>query len=409
MSAEKKLPAGWEVKRLGDLFEITSSKRVFQSEWKKSGIPFYRAREIVKLAKDGSVNNELFISEEMYKTYSERYGIPQVNDIMVTGVGTLGICYIVKENDKFYFKDGNIIWLKSRGLINSRYVEYAFKSDILRKQIDDSVGATVATYTIEKANRTILAVPPLSEQKRIVAILDEAFQAIGKAKENAQKNLANARELFEGYLNQVFSNPGKDWEEKKLGEITVSISTGPFGTMLHKSDYVEEGIPLINPVSIINMRIVPSEKMQVSEETRERLHAYVLHKGDIIIGRRGDLGRCALITEKENGWLCGTGSFFLRLNDRVDNAFFIRYFSSEQMKNKLLKLSVGTTMNNLNHKILRDLVVPVPPLKVQKEINLRFELLGNEIQRLESIYTKKLAALDELKKSILQKAFSGEL
>jgi type I restriction enzyme, S subunit len=202
------------MKTLGDLFEITSSKRVFKEEWKTEGVPFYRAREIVKLAENGFVNNELFISEEMFKEYSEKYGLPKEGDIMVTGVGTLGICYVVKSDNRFYFKDGNIIWLKSNGKANSRYVEYAFKSDFLRKQIDDSVGATVGTYTIIKAKSTKIPLPPLPEQQRIVSILDEAFAAIAKAKANAEQNLKNAKELFESYLQGVFENG--NWEKKKL-------------------------------------------------------------------------------------------------------------------------------------------------------------------------------------------------
>ncbi len=144
----------WQTKKLGDLYDITSSKRVFKSEWKRGGVPFYRAREIVKLAKQGYVDNDLFISEEMYKKYSEKYGSPKEGDIMVTGVGTLGICYVVKKNDKFYFKDGNIIWLKTKHDANSRFIEYAFKS-IFRKEIENGGGATVGTYTIIKAKNTV--------------------------------------------------------------------------------------------------------------------------------------------------------------------------------------------------------------------------------------------------------------
>src|SRR3989344_9492922 len=154
----------WQTKKLGDLYDITSSKRVFKSEWKRSGVPFYRAREIVRLAKQGYVDNDLFISEEMYKKYSEKYGSPKEGDIMVTGVGTLGICYVVKKNDKFYFKDGNIIWLKTKGDIDSRFVEYAFKSDMFKSQINDGKGATVGTYTIIKAKNTLIPLPLVAEQ-----------------------------------------------------------------------------------------------------------------------------------------------------------------------------------------------------------------------------------------------------
>lgn len=214
---------GWEIKRLGDLFEITSSKRVFKEEWKTEGVPFYRAREIVKLAENGFVNNELFISERMFGEYSEKYGLPKADDIMVTGVGTLGICYVVKSEDRFYFKDGNIIWLKSNGKANSRYVEYAFKSDYLRSQIDDSVGATVGTYTIIKAKSTKIPLPPYPEQQRIVSILDKVLAAIDKAKANAEQNLKKAKELFDSYLQAVFKNG--NWETKTLDKISENFDS----------------------------------------------------------------------------------------------------------------------------------------------------------------------------------------
>src|SRR5690606_13493257 len=109
-----KLPDGWKWKKLGDLFDIGSSKRVHQKDWTTEGVPFYRAREVVLLSKNGSVDNELFISESMYQSFAAKYGLPENGDILVTGVGTLGVCYVVKENDKFYYKDGNIICLKRK-------------------------------------------------------------------------------------------------------------------------------------------------------------------------------------------------------------------------------------------------------------------------------------------------------
>lgn len=158
---------GWDVKKLGEIFDIGSSKRVFQSEWKYEGVPFYRAREIVKLSQDGYVDNELFISEEMFAEYSEKYGIPQAGDIMVTGVGTLGICYLVKSGDRFYFKDGNIIWLKKKSEVSSEYVYYSFKLPYVRKQIQNgSTGTTVGTYTIVNAKNTRMLFPPLELQNQ---------------------------------------------------------------------------------------------------------------------------------------------------------------------------------------------------------------------------------------------------
>jgi len=203
-SAFTNLGDSWGEKTLGDLYEITSSKRVFKAEWKRNGVPFYRAREIVKLAQQGFVDNELFISEEMYNQYSMKYGIPKEGDIMVTGVGTLGICYVVKNDDKFYFKDGNIIWLKRKSDVNSRYVEYAFKSDFLRKQIDNSIGATVGTYTIIKAKNTKIPFPPLFEQQCIVRKLDALLAKTKKLEAIYQQKLNDLEELKKSILQKVF-------------------------------------------------------------------------------------------------------------------------------------------------------------------------------------------------------------
>ena len=158
------------------------------------------------------------------------------------------------------------------------------------------------------------------------------------------------------------------WPIKKLSDVADSISTGPFGTMLHKSDYVPEGIPLVNPMNIVDSRIVPSAKMMISEETRNRLSNYVLRKGDVVVGRRGELGRCAIVTEKEDGWLCGTGSCFIRLSKQVDEHFFAMLFGSGSIRRLLDDSSVGTTMSNLNHGILNALPIPVPPLSEQRRI-----------------------------------------
>ncbi len=177
--------AKWPMVRLGDVCEIGSSKRVFESEWRDSGIPFYRAREIVKLAQNGFVDNALFISEEMFCDYSGKYGQPLKGDLMVTGVGTLGVCYRVKEGDKFYFKDGNIIWLKNFiREANSCFIKHLFDcADFIKDQIDaGAVGGTVGTYTITNAKNTIIPLPPIEVQEQIVREIEDYQSAISEAK-----------------------------------------------------------------------------------------------------------------------------------------------------------------------------------------------------------------------------------
>jgi len=222
----------WEEKRLGDFFEITSSKRVFESEWTTSGIPFYRAREIVKLSEDGYVDNELFISEDMFLRYKKKYGAPKANDILVTGVGTIGVIYVVENGDEFYFKDGNIVWLKSQNTIHSDFVKYIFGTRKVRKQvIGNAAISTVGTFTIDQAKKTKVTIPNIKEQQKIADFLGSVDSWI--------ENLRMQKSTFESYkksiMQKIFSQEirfkddnGKNfpkWEEKRLGEV-LKIGNG---------------------------------------------------------------------------------------------------------------------------------------------------------------------------------------
>jgi type I restriction enzyme S subunit len=209
--------------------------------------------------------------------------------------------------------------IRLRKEISAEYVSYYLQSPDGQASLGTFTGGSVQqVINLGDLRMVNVPIPPLPEQLRIVGILNEAFEGIATAKANAEKNLQNARALFESHLQSVFTRRDSGWPEKRLSEVAQSISTGPFGTMLHKSDYVPDGIPLVNPMNIVDSLIVPSSKMMVNEETRKRLRSYVLKAGDVVIGRRGELGRCALVTEREEGWLCGTGSFFVRLSDCMD-------------------------------------------------------------------------------------------
>lgn len=171
------IPANWSWEKLGNLGVITSSSRVHQKDWQSEGIPFYRAREIVKLAQYSSVENDLFISNDLYNELTKQGTTPEYKDIMLTGVGTIGVPYIVKEKDKFYFKDASVLIFKNIAKFEPYYFERFFKSPLWNKQIhEDSMGTTVHTLTIVRANEILVPIPPLEEQQRIVEKVDELMQ-----------------------------------------------------------------------------------------------------------------------------------------------------------------------------------------------------------------------------------------
>ena len=180
------IPEGWRWCRLGEISNIWSARRVHEKDWRSSGIPFFRAREIGKLASEGTVDNELFIDKELYDEFSKS-GLPQANDLMLTAVGTLGKAYIVKESDVFYYKDGSVLCLNNFGHLNPIFLKYAIESSMFVKQYqNESEGTTVSTLTIVRMNGYMLPIPPLAEQKRIVSKIEELMPLVeeyGKAQE----------------------------------------------------------------------------------------------------------------------------------------------------------------------------------------------------------------------------------
>ncbi|MBH3383321.1 MULTISPECIES: restriction endonuclease subunit S [Pseudomonas] len=198
------VPTNWEWIRLGQLGSVSSSSRVHQKDWQSSGVPFYRAREIVRLSRDGFVENELFISEKLYQELSTGESVPTPGDIMLTGVGTIGVPYCVQKTDRFYFKDASVLIFKNHVAENSSYLLKYFISPFWVDTIHaESMGTTVHTLTIARANETLCPLPPLAEQHRIVTKVDELMTLCDRL-EAQQADAASAHaQLVQALLDSL--------------------------------------------------------------------------------------------------------------------------------------------------------------------------------------------------------------
>lgn len=247
-----------------------------------------------------------------------------------------------------------------------------------------------------------IPLPPLEEQKRIAMILDKA-DAIRRKRQQAIQLVDDfLRSVFLDMFGDPVTNP-KEWEVKCLKDIS-KIQIGPFGTQLHKEDYIEGGIPLINPTHIVKGDIVPKTNLSVSDEKHASLPEYHLKVGDIIMGRRGEMGRCAIVSEKEAGWMCGTGSLYIRPNKTgVFSEYLNKLLSSQAIKNHLESESQGATMPNLNKNIVGNIQIPVPSDEVLED----FTLLKVKFLKLAGI--SRNFANEMIFESLSQKAFAGEL
>lgn len=395
----------WQIKKLGEICDIKSSKRVHKSDWKTKGIPFYRAREIIKLAKNGFVNNDLFISEKLFEEFTKEKGSPQEGDIVVSAVGTLGVSYLVKKTDKFYFKDASVLWFENFKDVNSRYVDYLFLSELIKKQVMyKSMGATVGTLTITRAKNIKIPFPPLPEQYRIVKIVDEIFADIAEAEKNAEKNLQNSKKLFESYLQSIFTNP--EYEIKSLGELCKNVEYGSSS----KSKSLGK-IPVLRMGNIQNSRF--DWNNLVYSDNIEENKKYLLKYNDVLFNRTNSpelVGKTAIYKGERPAIFAG---YLIRINRKEDllDADYLNYFLNSEIARNYGKTVVISSVNqaNINGTKLKTYPIPVPSLSEQKSNVAKLDALSAETKKLEAIYKQKLANLEELKKSVLKKAFAGEL
>ena len=403
-------------KSLGELFRVGSSRRVLQSQWQSEGVPFYRGREITLLAAEGFVNNALFISEDLYTDLAAKNGAPSAGDIMVTAIGTIGNSYIVKDGDRFYFKDASVLWLKKTTDVSSEFINWWLKSPLFFDQLDRGNGATVDTLTIQKLQAVAVDLPPLPEQQRLVTLLDEAFNGIATARAHAEKNLQNARAIFESHLQSVFAYSGKNWVAKNLGDTSIlKIVDGDRGSNYpSKEDFSDEGYCLfLNTKNVRPDGFNFDNIMFISEEKDKALRKGKLQRSDVVLTTRGTIGNVAIYDEDVEFENIRINSGMLIFRPNVQTllpSFLFEVFRSGIMRSQMTRHVSGAAQPQLPIKTLIDFEIPVPnTLSAQREIVASVREIEAETQRLESIYQRKLTALDELKKSLLAQAFSGAL
>lgn len=231
----------WREVKLGDVAEITSSKRIFMTDYVTKGIPFYRSKEIIEKHKGNDISTELFISEDKYNEIRNKFSVPIDGDILLTSVGTLGIPYIVKNNERFYFKDGNLTWIKKSGMIYPLFLYYFFISQTGKNKLESiSIGTTQKAITIIGLKNITIALPPLNIQKKIAGVLgalDDKIELNNKINQNLE---AQAQALFKSWFIDFEPFGGKmpnDWIEKSLEQF-CKIFTG----RKNANEYIPNGI-----------------------------------------------------------------------------------------------------------------------------------------------------------------------
>jgi len=277
-------------------------------------------------------------------------------------------------------------------------------------------GTTVPIVNKSKFNRIQVAIPPIPEQQRIVAILDQAFADIEKARANAEKNLKNARELFDSSLKGIFQSRGKNWERVTLLDllernwIMSHLDGNHGGDYPRKDEFVEAGVPYISAKCISNSQVDMSKSKYLSEERASGLRKGIAKNGDVLFAHNATVGPVAILNTDREKIILGTSLTYYRCNKNyILPEYLAQYMISYEFTSQYTSIMRQSTRNQVPITKQREFIHVIPPINEQKEIARELVGLSDQLQQLVIVYQQKLASLDELKKSLLQKAFSGEL
>jgi type I restriction enzyme S subunit len=280
--------------------------------------------------------------------------------------------------------------------------------DMQRFVLEENYGLTRQALTKGMIEDIVVPLPPLAEQRRIVAKLDALTARLARARAELDRVITLAGKLHRS-VHRPIGEVREAQNVSSLASVISKLRTGPFGSSVHKHDYIGGGTPLINPMHINDGRIVPSYEVSVGSAKTAELSDFKLAAGDVIIGRRGEMGRCAVVQQDQAGWLIGTGSMALTPNEAVSSDYLQLFLSSPPTVEALNANSVGSTMVNLNQSILIALPIRLPNRAEQDRLVTEARSAFARADRLEAEAARARALLDRLESKLLAKAFRGEL
>lgn len=392
---------GWQTKALEDVCEIVNGgtpKTSVKEYWDGRHL-WVTPAEMGKRLSPYIDNTERKITDLGLQDSSARMMPP--NSVILSTRAPIGHLVI---NTKPMSTNQGCKGLVPNSQLDSKYLYYYLRSIV---PLLDSLGtgATFKELSGTKLRQVPIPVAPVSEQKRIVAVLDETFAAIAKVKENAEKNLANARELFESYLQNVFTKSDNGWEEKKLSQLCEKITDGTHQT----PTYFNKGVIFLSSRNVTSGKIDWDNIKFIDSKQHVEMHRRVAPRlNDILLAKNGTTGVAAIV-DRDVVFDIYVSLALLKPLNSILPQFLLYFINSPVAKKQFNKRLKGVGVPNLHLEEIREVSVMVPKSLIeQKRVVSELDTLSSETKRLESIYRQKLSDIEEMKKSILQKAFSGE-
>ena len=390
---------GWEEKRLGDVCKVIAGQSPEGKYYNSSGngLPFYQGKKEY---------GEKYIGEPRAWT-TKITKEAEANDILMSVRAPVG---------PINFSTQKICIGRGLAAIRaSKLIDKEFLFNFLLKHENEIVGNSGAVFnSINKSQieNIEIPLPPLPEQKRIVTILDKAFTAIAKAKDNAEQNLNNAKELFESYLQVVFENKGEGWEEKRFEGIIRINQIGLVRNSKEQGNDLKYRYVKMDAISINNDFI--EDKCVYVDASDQEVNKFKLDADDFLFNTRNSyelVGKTCVYDPKSSEiTLFNNNIMRVKFKKGISSRFVNYAFSSTLVKRDLEELKSGTTsVVGIYFKGLRNLRIPITDIYTQQTIVKNLDILSTKTKKLEAIYLQKVEDLEELKKSVLQKAFNGEL
>ncbi len=398
----------WEQRKLGDMMNVTSVKRIHQSDWTDSGVRFLRARDIVAAAKNEEPDDYLYISKEKYEEYSALSGKVGVSDLLVTGVGTIGVPYLVRNLEPLYFKDGNIIWFQNSDKIDGKFLFYSFSAEQIQGFINESAGiGTVGTYTIESGKKTPISLPNQIEQAKV----GEFFQQLDNLITLHQRKFEKLTNVKKSMLEKMFPQNGSSypeirfkgftdpWEQRKLSEMCGTFEYGLNAAAKEfdgKNKYIR-----ITDIDDVSREFLLSD-LSSPDICLDGMSKYLLSSGDVVFARTGaSVGKTYIY--RENDGIVYFAGFLIRAKVNQDNdAEFVFQSTLSPSYEKYIRITSqrsGQPGVNAQEYSEYDLFAP------SKEEQQRIGHFLRGIDHLITLHQRELEKLQNIKKSMLEKMF----
>lgn len=406
------LPVHWDVKRLGQFFEERREK-VSDKDYPALSVTMQGiVPQLENAAKTEAGDNRKLVlkNDFVINSRSDRKGSSGVSPHN----GSVSLISIVMRPKRIHPK-----------FVHHLLRSYPFQEEFYR--YGKGIVADLWSTNSSEMKNILMPDIPENEQEKIANFLDHETAKIDTLIEKQQRLIKLLKEKRQAVISHAVTKglnpdvPMRDSGVEWLGEVpahwvvaqlkfnTLDMQTGPFGSQLHAEDYVDDGVPLVNPAHMVDGKIRPDSQVSVDEATWYRLSRHQLSEGEIIFARRGELGRCAIVTKEQEGWLCGTGSLKAKLNNRLVPEYSYLLITSEGVVSELSLESKGSTMDNLNTETLGRVRLPVPSVIEQKEILAYVDEVSGKFKALIDNAEEAIRLSQERRTALISAAVTGKI